>query len=176
MLGPIETKQHRHDWLTVVLWLAFDKCPNEANNFYLRDISYSTTPGNFDLTQTHILFADDQNGTKTHPILAYDSGESIIPSSSGPDADTLRPPLVGWGTLPDGTKEQLNGIQYENTKVPFSDKNFQSFLDAAYSDAFYKSEPMPSPGECGSDGPPQVGYAPPTSTAPAAKPTGALRR
>ncbi|KAK1507801.1 necrosis inducing protein [Colletotrichum tamarilloi] len=167
-------EQHRHHWLTVVVWLAFDTCPDDARVFSRRGVSYSTSPGNFDTTRSNTLFTDDEYGLGTHPIVAYDAGQPIFPSSSGPDG-ALRPPLVGWQSLPGLVKEQFNGMQYEHTKVPFSDNNFQNFLDAAYSDVFYKD--VPTGQECGSDDPPQseidpdFGEALPTSTAPVAEPT-----
>ncbi|KAK1621436.1 hypothetical protein BDP81DRAFT_456232 [Colletotrichum phormii] len=167
-------EQHRHHWLTAVVWLAYDKCPDELRNFSPRGISYSTSPGAFDTKRTNTLYvAKNGAGPATHPVVTYDAGQILFPSDVGPNG-ALSPPLIGWGRLPQLAKDQFNGIQYEHTKVPFSDANFQSYLDAAYDDAFFVgvSDVM----DCQSSSPSPTDNDPdfadtPTSTSPASQPT-----
>ncbi|KAK2053190.1 NPP1-domain-containing protein, partial [Colletotrichum caudatum] len=135
--------KHRHHWLTAVVWLAFDGCPDEAKNFSPRGISFSTVPGQFDTrpTPNTLYVTNDGIGIATHPIIAYRVDELLFASHWGPD-DALSPPLVGWDALPQPAKDQLNGIKYEDTQVPFNDENFQTYLDAAYNETIYEGVPM----------------------------------
>ncbi|KAI3551985.1 necrosis inducing protein [Colletotrichum filicis] len=149
-----DDEQHRHHWITAVVWLRVDTCPDDINNFFLRGVAYSTNPqGAFDTTRTDTLYVSLHDGDATHPILAYDAGVPLTPSASGVEG-ALNPPLVAWERLPAAAKEQLNGIRYEHTKVPVSDANFQGILDAAYSDAFYIGVAADG-ADCGDDDPSQ---------------------
>ncbi|KAF4774989.1 necrosis inducing protein [Colletotrichum scovillei] len=114
-------EQHKHHWITAVVWLAVDKCPDDIANFSPRGVAYSTKPqGAFDTTHaTNTLFVIP-----------------LIPSANSPEG-ALSPPLVAWDRLPAAAKEQLNSIRYKHTRVPFSDANFQSTLDSTYSDTFF---------------------------------------
>ncbi|TEA15455.1 hypothetical protein C8034_v002022 [Colletotrichum sidae] len=132
-----DAEQHKHHWLTVVLWLAFKTCPDEVRNFFPRGISYSTSPGKFDTERGDVLWVSNGTEAATHPLVAYNGGQIIFPSDKQYDGP-LSPALRGWDTLPQPAKDQLNGIRYEHTKVPFSDANFQTYLDAAYNPDFYK--------------------------------------
>ncbi|KAK2006007.1 NPP1-domain-containing protein [Colletotrichum eremochloae] len=134
--------KHRHHWLTAVVWLDFDGCPDKAIDFSPRGISYSTTPGKFNTAPAPTLYLNtDGVGPATHPIIDYLADEFLFSSADG-TGSTLSPPLVGWGRLPQLVKDQLNGIKYEATKVPFSDENFQAYLDAAYNEEIYKGVPV----------------------------------
>ncbi|KAK2041995.1 hypothetical protein LZ31DRAFT_596775 [Colletotrichum somersetense] len=140
--------KHRHHWLTAVVWLAFNDCPDEARNFSPRGITFSTSPGQFDTKQTTTLYVSkDGIGPATHPIIAYLVDEIPFASPLGLK-DAVSPPLVGWDALPQPAKDQLNGIKYEATEVPFSDKNFQAYLDAAYNKTIYEGVPTKTKTNC----------------------------
>ncbi|KAK2031055.1 NPP1-domain-containing protein [Colletotrichum zoysiae] len=131
--------KHRHHWLAAVVWLAFDGCPDEARNFSPRGISFSTSPGKFDTKPTTTLYVSkDGIGPATHPIISYVVDELPYASYHLGSKDALSPPLIGWDALPQPAKDQLNGIKYEATQVPFSDANFQAYLDAAYNETIYE--------------------------------------
>ncbi|KAI3549674.1 necrosis inducing protein [Colletotrichum filicis] len=163
-----DAEQHRHHWLTAVVWFAFQKCPDEARSFSPRGISYSTSPGQFDTKRTTTLYvAKDGTGPATHPLVTYDAGQILFPSDVGPSGALS--PLVGWHRLPQRTKDQFNGIEYEHTKVPFSDGNFQAYLDAAYNEAFYDG--VSTAMDCGSLDPQQSMIDPDLEDMPPAEPT-----
>ncbi|TDZ32544.1 hypothetical protein C8035_v011605 [Colletotrichum spinosum] len=167
--GPAE--QHRHHWLSLVVWLSITKCPAKAENAKILATSFSTAPGEF-VRRIDTIFTTalggNSSGPRTHPVVRYDGGQPLLPSPFAPEAfrfdddpevevedpprrlagaasgqtDPLAPPLVGWEKLPPLVKEQFNGIQYEHTKVPFSANNVQQYLDAAYADHIFSNSPI----------------------------------
>lgn len=163
-------QQHKHHWLTAVVWLRVDGCPDMITNFKPAGVSYSRQPqGTFDTSHTDTIFLKlDEGGAVTNPILSYDAGVPLVPSVNGVDG-ALTPPIISWTRLPQLAQEQLNGIQYEHTMVPFNDANFQGTLDAAFNDAFFHNVPLEVDG-CGQQDPteadidPDVGVPIPSST------------
>ncbi|KAK2779629.1 necrosis inducing protein [Colletotrichum kahawae] len=122
-----------------------------------------------DLSQSDTIFVKlDEGGAVTNPILSYDAGVPLVPSVNGVDG-ALTPPIISWTRLPQLAQEQLNGIQYEHTMVPFNDANFQGTLDAAFNDAFFHDVPLEVDGR-GQQDPteadidPDVGVPIPSST------------
>ncbi|KAF4783854.1 necrosis inducing protein [Colletotrichum scovillei] len=165
-------QQHKHHWITAVVWLRVDGCSDLIYNFKSLGVAYSKNPQNsFDVTykDSDTIFVKlNDGGSATNPIVAYDSGVPLVPSREGA-AGALNNPLIDWHRLPQLAQQQLNGIQYEHTQVPFNDANFQGTLDAAYNDALYTNVPAES-GECETDPTeadidPDFGLPEPSSTA-----------
>lgn len=140
-------EKHRHLWLSVIVWLkATIGCDlADAASYAYAGISYSLTSRepSYDKTSIGTIWtvADNGQGDPTHPIVAYDDGTDIGPSSQGTAFPPFNEPLIGWEALSAAAREQLNGIVYEHCLMPLSDANFPNTLAAAFSADFYKDVP-----------------------------------
>ncbi|TDZ67885.1 hypothetical protein CTRI78_v002733 [Colletotrichum trifolii] len=153
-------QQHRHHWITVVVWLRVDGCGDFIDDYKPLGVAYSKHPqGTFDISRQDTIFVKASDSTTaTNPVILYDGGVPLMPAPGNPEG-ALSPALVAWQRLPQPTQEQLNGIQYEHTQVPFNDANFQDTLDAAYDDAFYHNVPQEDD-KCGQEDPTQADIDP----------------
>lgn len=155
-LPKIQTKDedHKHYYLTVVVWVKQTGTGCEPSDYGVAGVSYYKGGGVYNTDSTNTLFAADKSGAvttfATHPIVAYDGGLDVFPADAGVTG-ALSPPLIGWTALSDKAREQFNGIVYEHIICPFNDANYQATLDAAYNEAFYKDVPA-DPG-CGATDP-----------------------
>ncbi|KAK2038807.1 hypothetical protein LZ31DRAFT_607945 [Colletotrichum somersetense] len=146
-LPKVQTKKekHRHGFVTVVVWLRAKSCTNKASNFSPAGVSYlveAKGEDKSDSTKLNALYSarPGSNGDATHVVVTYDGGSQLVPAEDG-GAGSESPPIIDWSRIPDKAKDQLNGIQYAYTEVPFSDDNFQKYLDAAYDDGYYMNVP-----------------------------------
>ncbi|KAK1624821.1 necrosis inducing protein-domain-containing protein, partial [Colletotrichum phormii] len=96
-------QQHKHHWITAVVWLRVDGCSDQLWNFKSLSVAYSKNPQNtFDVTRKDIdtIFVKlNDGGSATNPIVAYDSGVPLVPSKDGAES-ALNAPLIDWYQLP----------------------------------------------------------------------------
>ncbi|KAK1967871.1 hypothetical protein LY78DRAFT_736948 [Colletotrichum sublineola] len=143
-MPKVQTKKekHRHGYVSVVVWLRAKSCTNEASNFFPAGVSYlveDNGQGGSDSSKLNALYAprpDRSNDEATHVVVTYDNGSQLYPAEDG-GAGSESPPLIDWSRIPKEAKDQFNGIQYAYTSVPFSDENFQNYLDASYDAGYY---------------------------------------
>ncbi|POS77898.1 necrosis inducing protein [Diaporthe helianthi] len=139
-----EGKIHKHHWMAAVVWYHKGRsCQETAENSVPIGISYLKEQGIFDTTTTETIWIDGNGGNRLkHPILQYDAKQVLGPVRTDEMVENLLSPmLVGWDGLPAAAREQLNGIVYEHTAVPFSDANFQTNMDAAHASSMLETVP-----------------------------------
>ncbi|KAL0931308.1 NPP1 domain-containing protein [Colletotrichum truncatum] len=162
-----DSDNHKHWYLSVVVWLHTDKCGAMAADYSIAGVSYSNGKETFDTTMSSstIYSSGDSNtgAVNTHPIVGYDGQVGVFPSDDSA-IYALTPPMISWDKLSTAAREQFNGIQYEHARCPFTDNNFQYTLDASYNANFYDKVPAEPAADCGAT--PTTSTADPGSTDP----------
>ncbi|GJC87473.1 hypothetical protein ColLi_10311 [Colletotrichum liriopes] len=135
-----DSENHKHWYLTVVVWLYTEKCNPNATDYAVAGISYSTGTDTYDKgsSQSTIYSSGDSGigSVNTHAVVGYDGQVNVFPSADSAQY-ALSPPLISWDKLPKATADQFNGVRYEHARCPFTDANFQASLDTAYNGDFY---------------------------------------
>ncbi|KZL64779.1 NPP1 domain-containing protein [Colletotrichum tofieldiae] len=135
-----DSENHKHWYLTVVVWLYTEKCNPNATDYAVAGISYSTGTDTYDKGSSQsTIYSSGDSGTgsvNTHAVVGYDGQVNVFPSADSAQY-ALSPPLISWDKLPKATADQFNGVRYEHARCPFTDANFQASLDTAYNGDFY---------------------------------------
>ncbi|KAH0419894.1 npp1 domain-containing protein [Colletotrichum camelliae] len=149
-----DSENHKHWYLSIVVWVHTDKCEPSADDYRVVGVSYSNARDTYDTslpTSGRTLYGSGDSGAgpgNTHPIIGYNGQVNVFPSINGAQY-ALTPPMISWKKLSLSAVEQLNGIQYEHARCPFNDNNIQAFLDAAFNAEFYTG--LVENNNCGSD-------------------------
>ncbi|GKT50581.1 uncharacterized protein ColSpa_10762 [Colletotrichum spaethianum] len=134
------TENHKHWYLTVVVWLYTKQCNPTASDYTVAGVSYSTGTEAWDkASSSSTIYSSGDSGTgsvNTHALVAYDGQVNVYPSADSAE-DALTPPMISWDALPQAAADQFNGVTYEYARCPFTEANFQNSLDAAYNGDFY---------------------------------------
>ncbi|KAJ0325017.1 hypothetical protein COL5a_007519 [Colletotrichum fioriniae] len=164
-----KTENHRHWYLTAVVWLHTETCNAAAGNYDIAGISYSTGTETYDkgLTSSTIFASGDSGtgATNTHAIVGYDGQVNVFPSANNAQYG-LSPPLISWNKLSPAATSQFNDFRYEHARCPFTDANIQASLDAAYNADFYVNIAAEPDSSCG------IIATPTTPSTPEASSTG----
>ncbi|KAK1715100.1 necrosis inducing protein-domain-containing protein [Colletotrichum lupini] len=167
-----KTENHRHWYLTTVVWLHTETCNAAAGNYDIAGISYSTGTETYDkglTTSTIFASGDSETGaTNTHAIVGYDGQVNVFPSANNAQYG-LSPPLISWSKLSPAATSQFKAFRYEHARCPFTDANIQASLDAAYIADFYANLPAEPDTNCG------IIATPTTPSTPEASSTGVSR-
>lgn len=131
---------HRHYWASVVVWINRWGCSiSDSTGAFPVGVSFTTDHANWGVSPAGVTsYRSGVVGLEqpTHPKMQIHN--NVMGPFKGADGDWLRErTLVGWESLTDKVKKSLNDVRYEKTLVPFSDNNFQTFLDASYKSNFY---------------------------------------
>ncbi|TKW51532.1 hypothetical protein CTA1_8942, partial [Colletotrichum tanaceti] len=142
---------HRHYWISVVVWIHAPSCGAPANEYQVAGISYSDGPDTYYKGfSRHTQYSSSEMGTGTvgtHAIVGY-NGNANVYHWNDKNEWPIKSPMISWEMLPQVARDQLNGMKYEKARCPFTDENFQASLDAAFETNFYRDLTAKPGGDC----------------------------
>ncbi|KAK1974087.1 necrosis inducing protein-domain-containing protein [Colletotrichum cereale] len=150
---------HRHYWASVVIWVKREGCKvNDLTSIVPVGVSFTTDHEKWGTVTTksgNVSYRAGGGGgaaIPTHAKLQIHDN-AISPFKSADTEAMFERTLVSWTSLQASAQQALNEVQYEKTKVPFNDANFQPMLDAAYQGSLFTDSDTEE--DCDSVGPPK---------------------
>ncbi|OWY92406.1 Necrosis inducing protein NPP1, partial [Phytophthora megakarya] len=117
----------RHDWASIVLWI--DNPAVEMPKILGASLSQQTLkPGKLAFIQMGERNHESYQKMTQLPPMAF-VGTKAIPHTR---IDGTYHDLIMWEQLTDAAREGLNTADFEETKVPFNENNFEAMLEQAW--------------------------------------------